>query len=106
MNNLDQELKDPRLIDVHGAFVNSVGDLAIYREQEIPQWWLDQLKDARIESANAPAGDFHRVASIPVAVHERWLREGFDCTREPISAAVARLKRQGLDAFMATSKVI
>ena len=47
-----------------------------------------------------------RVCSVPSAIHESWLRKGFDCTKEPITAVVARLKIEGLSKLMATEKAI
>jgi hypothetical protein len=46
------------------------------------------------------------VASIPVAVHEQWLKEGFDLMQEPAHKIVARLKQQNLDAFVTTKKKV
>jgi hypothetical protein len=50
--------------------------------------------------------DYMSVASIPVAVHEQWLKEGFDLMKEPAHKIVARLKQQNLDAFVTTKKKV
>jgi hypothetical protein len=47
-----------------------------------------------------------RVASVPVAVHEQWLREGFDMMQETPKAILTRLKQQNLDAFITTKKQV
>jgi hypothetical protein len=41
-----------------------------------------------------------------VAVHEQWLKEGFDLMQEPAHKIVARLKQQNLDAFVTTKKKV
>jgi hypothetical protein len=101
------EEKTPEFYDVASDLDITVGgEFFIKRTQEIPDWYLKQLEDARTESKNAPAKDFHRVASIPVGLVEKWKREGFDVYREPIQAIVKRLKMEGYDKLMATSKRI
>ena len=82
--------------------------LVIKREQVIPQSFLDRLKADRDESSTRPMGDYHRVASIPVAVVEKWMREGFNIWDKNIKASevVARLKTENLEAFLTTTKRI
>ncbi len=92
--------------DVSAKLVEAAGTLAIKREQEIPDWYLEQLKDARIESGKAPAGEFHRVASIPVAVVEHMQREGIDPHKVPIRDTIKWLKLQGYDKLLTSSKSI
>ena len=79
-------------------------DLAIEHTQEIPQSFLDQLKEARDGSVSSLAGNFHHAASIPVVVYEKWLREGYDAQKEPIKATLAKLRSEHLDYFIATNK--
>lgn len=78
--------------------------LVIERFQEIPQWWLDELKTERFESKNRPAGEYHRAASIPQAVVDKWLAEGYDVFKEPVAKSLARLRAENLDAFITTDK--
>jgi hypothetical protein len=47
-----------------------------------------------------------RVASIPTAVVEQWMREGFNIWEATGQEIVKRLKDQALDGFMATNKRI
>ena len=49
-----------------------------------------------------------RVASIPVVVVEKWMREGFDIMSGKHTAAeiVKRLKQENLDAFLTTEKSV
>lgn len=82
--------------------------LVIKKEQSIPQSFLDRLKTARDDSANNKMGDYHRVASIPTVVVEKWMREGFNIWDKNVTAKeiVARLKLEHLDGFLTTTKRI
>lgn len=86
--------------------VTSSNELVIAREQDITPEYLDSLKAARDASSSNKMGDWHRAASIPVAIHETWLRQGYDCTKEPIRKTLLKLQLEGLDNFITTSKVI
>jgi hypothetical protein len=94
-----------KLISTAVNFDETADDLIIEKSQYIPQWHLDQLKADRFESSHTKAGEMHRVASIPVAVHELWLSQGYDCTKEPIKKTIAKLKHENLDAFITSDKV-
>lgn len=94
-----------QFIDHSARLVESLGELAVVREQDVPDWFLESLKDSRIASAQR-AGDTHRVCSIPTALVEQWQREGFDVMKETARAIVARLKARGYEHFLATDKVI
>jgi len=78
----------------------------IKQEQHIPQNILSDLKKERLGSLNAKEGDHMRVASVPVAVHEQWLREGFDMFKESARDIVKRLQDQDLHAFITTKKQV
>jgi len=95
------------LLDVSHDFVpSSVGQgFAVRRTQEVPSTHLDALRDIRHESS-APAGEMHMVASIPVALAELWLTQGFDVYREDARAIVKRLQREDLGAFITTNKQV
>ncbi len=80
--------------------------LVIQRSQEIPDDFLDMCRAERLASANAPIGNFMRVASIPVVVVEKWLREGFDIHKESAKAIVARLRAEDLSVFLTTNRRI
>jgi len=98
----------PTVIESQFEFLDgdSENPLVIKRTQEITQEFLDDLKEARFQSTQAPAAEYHKVASIPAALHEVWLRQGFDCTRAPIKETLKRLRAEHLDAFIATEKRI
>lgn len=92
--------------DVDATLVGELGELAVKRSQYIPQWFLDELRHER-DASSAPAGEFHHAASVPVGLYEHWLRvDGFDAMKAPAREVLARLKRDGLDAFVATNKKI
>ena len=76
----------------------------IERYQEIPQEFIDGLQAERHESKHRRAGEFMRVASIPVSIVEKWDREGYDVRSEPYRKTVAKLKAEGLDYFLTTDK--
>jgi hypothetical protein len=76
----------------------------IKRTQEITDDFLTQCNDNRIASMHAPMGDWHEVASVPVVIVEKWLREGFDIYKEPLKATMQRLRNEDLSAFITTDK--
>jgi hypothetical protein len=90
--------------DSRVSFGDHEDGLLVKRAQEIPEEFLDDLKDRRFASQGRPEGDFMHVASIPVVVVEKWLREGFDVFKEPYREILKRLHNEHLDAFIATDK--
>lgn len=80
--------------------------LLIKHEQEIPDEHISNLKRDKIDTLHTPTGDFFRVASVPVSIVEAWMREGFDISKEPIQATLARLRKLDMDAFITTNKRI
>lgn len=93
-----------KLIEAQSDLIEHNDGLTIQRVQEIPQWWVDQLKDERFASKHRPTREYHRAASVPQAVVDQWLREGYDIFKEPIAKTLAKLKAEGLDAFITTDK--
>jgi hypothetical protein len=92
--------------DLKVDFDENPDGLIIQKSQNITQEYLDSLKAHRFESKHRPSGDYLRVASIPVVVIEKWMREGFDFYNEPASKIVAKLKSDGLDGFLTTDKQV
>ena len=78
--------------------------LTIQRTQEITPEFLDECSENRLRSVGKPMGEFHQFASIPTAVVEQWLREGFDVYKESAKAIVARLRKNDLGAFITTQR--
>lgn len=93
-----------KLLDSYTEFEDNADGLLIKRSQEIPEEFISDLKKQKIESTQQRERTFMHVASIPVIVHEKWLKEGYDCTREPYRETIKRLHREGLDAFIVTNK--
>lgn len=91
------------LRDVHWDIDANMDGLLVRKDQEITSDFLDELSDQRLAS-NAPSGDFHKLASIPVVVVEKWLREGFDIYQESAQAILKKLRDEDLTAFIATTK--
>lgn len=88
------------------AFGENTDGLVIERYQEIPHSFIDKLKDERFQNSQGRVkGEMHRAASIPVAVVEKWQREGYDVFKEPIKKTLARLKAENLDSFITSDKV-
>jgi len=102
-------MTDSNLINQQITFEDdSDNALVIKREQHIPQSFLDRLKTERDATEGQRMGDFHRVASIPVAVVEKWMREGFNIYDKNIKASdvLKKLRNEQLDAFITTTKRI
>lgn len=97
-------MSEPKLIDPVTSFHDNADGLLIKQQQYIPDEFISQLKKQKIESTSRREGNFMHVASIPVIIHEKWLKEGFDCTRAPYKETLQRLHREGLDAFIVTNK--
>ena len=94
-------------LEANTSFSEDCDALTIKQEQDIPTWFLDQLKDKRQASTNTRAGEFHHVAAIPeVIVLELKRRYQFDVLREPVRETLKMLNRLHLDLFIATNKRI
>lgn len=94
----------PTLLQTETDFVSDHGELFQKHTQHISQSFLDDLKDARNDSGSKPTGDMMRVASIPTAVVEKWMREGFNIWEAKGSEIVRKLKNEDLDMFLTTNK--
>jgi hypothetical protein len=76
----------------------------IERSQYIPDSFFDEIREARHEAVNKPSGNFVHAARIPVFIHEKWLREGYDCTKEPIRKTLAKLAAEDMGKLIVTPK--
>jgi hypothetical protein len=76
--------------------------------QDVPSSFLDRLRDKRLASNNAPMGDLHHVASIPVAIVEKWITEGFNIYDKNVTIPeiMRRLQSESMEHLKATSKAI
>jgi hypothetical protein len=74
--------------------------------QNIPDSFLQRLKDERNESQSVREAEHQRVASIPVVLVDKWIKEGFDFWNESNHKIVAKLKAEGLEYFVTTAKAV
>ncbi len=81
------------------------GELVIKSTQHIPDEHLSALRREREDSISTPAGEFHRVASVPTALVDKWKAEGFDIFREPAEEILKRLRKEQFDGFITSNKV-
>jgi len=100
---------EPKVLDSLVSFDQdrTTNDLIIKRTQEIPDDFLADLRREKVDSKNKPAGDFYRVASIPVEVVDELLRlYNFDVMTAPARETLKMLDRYALDVFITTTKRI
>lgn len=95
-----------QFIEQQTDFDENAEGLVIQTSQHIPDSFLRDLKEERFESKHRRAGEYMRVASIPVVVVDKWKREGFDFDNAPIKEIVNKLKMEGLDVFLTTDKAL
>ena len=97
-----------KINDVQTSMVqdNDDNNITIQSAQYISPQFLDSIRHQREDSMSRAEGEYMSVARVPVAVHEQWLKEGFDMMEEPAHAIVARLKQQNLDAFITNKKQV
>lgn len=100
--------EQPELIDAKRRLLDGTSGLTIQRSQELPTSFLDSLKEKKAATSRAPCGDFHHFASIPVAVIEKWQREGFDILTHKYSAReiMQKLSAENLGDFITTTKAL
>ena len=80
--------------------------LLIEKYQEIPREYVDSLKSYKQDTKHTVAGEYHRAASIPQVIVEKWMQEGYNIFEEPVSKSLARLRAEGLDYFITTEKTL
>jgi hypothetical protein len=93
---------DDSVVGLH----EEVGDKFIRVDQHISDDFLDSLKSERMWSASQKANDYHRVASVPVALYDIWIRQGLDPYRWSAKQLIAKLNADGLDAFITSNKAL
>lgn len=75
------------------------GQAIITTEQELGADFWAHLQDAKDEFRFRHEG-LTPVASIPEAVVNKWLREGFDFYQAPANEIIKKLRLDGYDAFI------
>ena len=94
-----------KLIDTNVSLLESGDDLGVRYSQEIPDHFLTDIQD-RFTGANDKTGNFLFVGSVPAAVADRWMREGYNVYEEPVRNTLAKLKLENMGRFVGTSKRI
>jgi len=97
MTHSKSNLIDPTI----DFFDDSDAALVVRQQQDITQEYLDDLKDKKY-SKKRPGAEYHRLASIPTVIVEKWKREGFDIFDQNVKAAdiIKRLQREDLTYFI------
>lgn len=95
-----------QILDSSVALVKGPGDeLGVQYSQEIPDHFIDSIHE-RFTGANDPTGNLLFVGSVPAAVADRWMREGYNVFEEPVAKTLAKLRAENMGKFIATSKRI
>lgn len=92
------------LINPTPDLIGTVDGFAVKQQQFIPQSFLDDIRDIRENSLSTPMGDMVLAARIPVAVIDKWDREGFDYNNAPVQDILHKLQLEQLERFIATKK--
>jgi hypothetical protein len=87
------------------SFDTNADGLFVKHAQEIPDAHIAGLREERDFNRTHRAGEMHRVASIPVALVEAWLRDGYDIHEMSAKQIIAKLKSEDLDAFVVSDKL-
>jgi len=93
-----------KILETNVSLLKGPGyELGVHYAQEIPDYFLQDIQD-RFTGADDATGNLLFVGSVPAAVADRWMREGYDVFKEPIRNTLARLKAENFGKFVATSK--
>lgn len=106
MPDVTQPTKTVELVDPSWTLKGEDEGLYFQHDQDISDPFLDRIKDVRTASPNRRENEFMEIAEIPVAVVEKWKREGFDIYRESAKSILRRLSAENLGYFISTSKHI
>jgi hypothetical protein len=96
---------EPKVIDSLVSFHDAPGgELITEQTQYIPDEFITELRNEKAESLHTPAGEFHRVASIPVIWVEEMRRRGLDIYRDDIKDILKMLRKLEAEHFITTNK--
>ena len=95
-------MTEPLIIENHLVRVDGPTDkeLVFKNFQDIPDWYIQKLKDQTEAQASTPGKEMRRVASIPEAIVHAWTKQGFDIYTASAQEIVARLQKEDLGAFI------
>lgn len=90
-----------QLISANEKLILGTGDEqdVITTEQTLGKDFWDDLEDAK-ENFQFRLNGLTPVASIPVALANKWLREGFDVWSAPAKEIQQKLRIDGYDTFI------
>lgn len=94
------------LVDPSWTLKGNPDEMFFQYDQDISSDFTSRISDLRTSTSRAHSGNLMEVAEVPVAVVEKWKREGFDIFRESAKNIVKRLQAENLGAFISTSKRI
>lgn len=92
------------IIDSSAYIDERAGETFIRYTQEVTDDLLADLKSMRAAQDAMRTRDMHLACSVPVAVYNIWIRQGLDPWRMSAREKVALLRKEGLDAFVTTSR--
>lgn len=101
-------MKEPKVIDSLVSFDEDYSDshegtkVVIKKTQHLPEWWIRDRMNEKVNSDHTRLGEFVKFASIPIAVVEQWDREGFKIEEATPAEIVRRLNNLHMDAFVTT----
>jgi len=95
-----------QLIDATTRFLtDAAGRMVIHRKTDIDSAFLSDLSDARLaSSAPCRSREMERVCSVPTILADKWLNEGFNIYEAKPRDILARLRSEGYEALITTSK--
>lgn len=95
----------PSLVDAkHRLIDTDDNSLGVLTTQHIPDSFLDDLAQRRLDSARAPIGDFALLARIPEAMVIKWYREGKNVYEADAREISKWLKEEEAGHLFATRK--
>jgi len=94
------------LIDASGSIFQDADGLYRARTQEIPDSFIQELKDQKTAGGYTQSGEMLKMASIPVVVVEEMLKQGVDVYKAPVKDIIKWLKSNDMEHFLTTSKRI
>jgi hypothetical protein len=94
-----------KLLETNVGLLEQGGDVGVQYTQDIPDHFVQDIQD-RFTGTNDAVGNFLFVGSVPAALADRWMREGYNVFQEPIKNTLARLKAENFGKFVATAKSI
>lgn len=87
------------IINANEDLILNGKETVITTQQALGDDFWDDLKQAK-EDFQFRLNGLTRVATIPEALANKWLREGFDLWNAPANEIIRKLRIDGYDAFI------